>query len=63
MQPFKKERFHLYIQYTMDQLYLLMDVEDDIPFNPLVTVVHEAVYDRIFQAAYPGGGRMALTRP
>lgn len=51
----------MYIQYTMDQLYLPMDLEDDIPQNHLVRVVNEAVNrlddDQIFKAAYPGGGR------
>jgi len=50
----------LYIQYNMDQLFLPMDLEEDIPENHLVRVVNEAVNridDRIFDAAYPGGGR------
>ena len=50
----------MYIQYTMDQLHLPMDLEDDIPPHHLVRVVHEAVNrldDRIFSAVYPGGGR------
>ncbi len=50
----------MYIQYTMDQLYLPMDLEEDIPENHLVRVVNEAVNrldDSIFTAAYPGGGR------
>jgi transposase len=44
----------------MDQLYLPMDLEEDIPTNHLVRVVNEAVNrldNTIFQAAYPGGGR------
>jgi len=50
----------LYIQYTMDQLHLPMDLEEDIPPGHLVRVVNEAVNrldDKIFTAAYPGGGR------
>lgn len=50
----------MYIQYTMDQLYLPMDLEEDIPQNHLVRVVNEAVNqldDAIFASAYPGGGR------
>ncbi|MFM9277391.1 IS1182 family transposase [Paenibacillus jiagnxiensis] len=50
----------MYIQYTMDQLYLPMDLEQDIPENHLVRVVNAAVNridDQIFAAAYPGGGR------
>ena len=44
----------------MDQLYLPMDLEEDIPENHLVRVVNAAVNrldDAIFDAAYPGGGR------
>ncbi|MNO61995.1 hypothetical protein D3C76_526570 [compost metagenome] len=50
----------MYIQYTMDQLYLPMDLEDDIPPHHLVRVVNDAVNrldDKIFDVAYPGGGR------
>lgn len=50
----------MYIQYTMDQLTLPMDLEDDIPQNHLVRVVNAAVNqlsDSIFASAYPGGGR------
>ncbi|NGP58031.1 IS1182 family transposase [Paenibacillus thiaminolyticus] len=50
----------MYIQYTMDQLCLPMDLEEDIPPNHLVRVVNAAVNrldDAIFDAAYPGGGR------
>ena len=50
----------MYIQYTMDQLCLPMDLEDDIPQNHLVRVVNAAVNrlnDSIFASAYPGGGR------
>ncbi|OME78572.1 transposase [Paenibacillus sp. FSL A5-0031] len=50
----------MYIQYTMDQLTLPMDLAEDIPENHLVRVVNAAVNrlsDRIFAAAYPGGGR------
>lgn len=57
---FKKGAISLYIQYTMDQLYLPMDLEEDIPENHLVRVVNAAVNrldDAIFDAAYPGGGR------
>ncbi len=50
----------MYIQYTMDQLHLPMDLEDDIPPHHLVRVVNEAVNrldDQIFKDVYPGGGR------
>lgn len=51
----------MYIQYTMDhQIYLPMDLEEDIPENHLVRVVNAAVNrldDKIFSVAYPGGGR------
>ncbi|KIL37715.1 transposase [Cohnella kolymensis] len=50
----------MYIQYTMDQLTLPMDLEEDIPENHLVRVVNAAVNrlsDNIFASAYPGGGR------
>nr|WP_229696322.1 hypothetical protein [Paenibacillus albidus] len=50
----------MYIQYTMDQLCLPMNLEEDIPENHLVRVVNAAVNrldDTIFDAAYPGGGR------
>ena len=44
----------------MDQLYLPMDLEEDIPKDHLVRVVNETVNrldDSIFAVAYPGGGR------
>ncbi len=50
----------MYIQYTMDQLSLPMDLEEDIPQNHLVRVVNAAVNrlsDSIFASAFPGGGR------
>lgn len=50
----------MYIQYNMDQLCLPMDLEEDIPENHLVRIVNDAVNrldDRIFESAYPGGGR------
>ncbi|MGG0816224.1 IS1182 family transposase [Paenibacillus alvei] len=50
----------MYIQYSMDQLYLPMDLEEDIPQNHLVRIINHAVNridDQIFTAAYPGGGR------
>jgi transposase len=50
----------LYLQYTMDQLCLPMNLEEDIPEHHLVRVVNAAVNrldDAIFDAAYPGGGR------
>jgi transposase len=50
----------MYIHYTMDQLCLPMDLEEDIPPQHLVRVVNEAVNrldDSIFASAYPGGGR------
>ncbi len=57
-----KEAISLYIQYTKDQLYLLIDLEEDTPPHPLVRVVNEAgnrLDDTIFDAVYPGGGRKA----
>ncbi|MBM6998516.1 IS1182 family transposase [Paenibacillus sp. DXFW5] len=50
----------MYIQYTMDQLCLPMDLEEDIPQHHVVRVVNAAVNrlsDTIFASAYPGGGR------
>jgi hypothetical protein len=38
-----KGAISLYIQYTMDQLYLPMDLEEDIPENHLVRIVFAAV--------------------
>lgn len=50
----------MYIQYNMDQLFMPMDLEEDIPANHVVRVVNAAIDcldDSIFAAAYPGGGR------
>nr|WP_224753396.1 transposase [Paenibacillus terricola] len=50
----------MYIQYTLDQLCLPMDLKEDIPQTHLVRVVNAAVNrldDNIFSTAYPGGGR------
>lgn len=50
----------MYIQYIMHQLALPMDLAENIPENHLVRVVNAAVNrlsDRIFAAAYLGGGR------
>nr|WP_246321227.1 hypothetical protein [Paenibacillus germinis] len=50
----------MYIQYTVEQLCLPMDLEEDIPQNHLVRIVNAAVNrldDAIFDAAYLGGGR------
>lgn len=50
----------MYVKYTMDQLFLPMDLEEDIPANHLVRIVNEAVNrldEKIFASAYPGGGR------
>jgi transposase len=50
----------LYIQYSMNQLCLPMDLEMDIPMNHVVRVVNATVArlsDAIFAGAYPGGGR------
>lgn len=50
----------MYIQYSMNQLCLPMDLEMDIPENHLVRVVNAMVdqlSDTLFAAAYPGGGR------
>lgn len=44
----------------MDQLNLPMELEEGIPDNHLVRLVNAAVNrldDKIFAAAYPGGGR------
>jgi transposase len=49
-----------FIRYEMNQLFLPMDLEEDIPHNHLVRVVNTAVNrldDHIFATAYPGGGR------
>lgn len=57
----QKETTRFFVhQYTMDQLCLPMDLEEDIPANHLVRVVNAAVNrldNAIFDAAYPGGGR------
>ncbi|CAH1056046.1 hypothetical protein [Paenibacillus pseudetheri] len=45
----------MYIKYTMDQLFLPMDLEEDIPRNHLVRVVNAAINrldDAIFNAVY-----------
>ncbi|GGF95303.1 hypothetical protein ACFOHW_13715 [Paenibacillus abyssi] len=50
----------MYIEYTMDQLTLPMDLQEDIPENHLVRVINDAVNRlpmKIFTQAYPGGGR------
>jgi transposase len=55
-----KGAISLYIQYTMDQLCLPMDLEELIPAHHIVRVVNMAINsldDRIFTTAYPGGGR------
>ncbi|MGG3510509.1 hypothetical protein ABES58_34175, partial [Paenibacillus lautus] len=41
--PSTKGTISLYIPYTMDQLYLPMDLEDDIPPYHLVRIVNESV--------------------
>ncbi|HEY2491785.1 MAG TPA: transposase [Paenibacillus sp.] len=55
-----KGAISLYIQYTMDQLFLPIDLEEDIPQNHLVRLINIAVNrldDTIFSAAYLCGGR------
>jgi len=50
----------MYMQYTMNQLSLPMDLETEIPPHHVVRVVNETVdrlKDSIFDVAYPGGGR------
>lgn len=50
----------MFIEYSMNQLYLPMNLEEDIPENHLVRVVNAAVNqlsDSVFSSAYPGGGR------
>ncbi|MFD1678131.1 transposase [Alicyclobacillus fodiniaquatilis] len=50
----------MFIEYNMDQLYLPMNLELDIPPNHISCVVNTAVTrldDAIFEIAYPGGGR------
>ncbi|MCK8486578.1 hypothetical protein M0651_05240 [Paenibacillus sp. MBLB2552] len=50
----------MYIQYTMDQLCLLLDLEEDILQSHVVRVVNAAVNQTnvsIFASAHPGGGR------
>jgi transposase len=53
----QKDPVSLYKQYTMDQLCLPMDLEEDIPPNHLVHVVNAAVNrldDTIFDARFAG---------
>lgn len=50
----------MYKEYTMDQLSLPMDLQEDIPENHLVRVINDAVNrldTNLFTKAYPGGGR------
>ncbi|WP_238413493.1 transposase [Alicyclobacillus sp. TC] len=50
----------MFIEYNMDQQYLPMDLELDIPPGHISRVVNTAVNrldDTIFKTAYPGGGR------
>lgn len=50
----------MYMQYNMNQQYLPMDLETEIPANHVVRVVNDAVdrlKDALFDVAYPGGGR------
>ncbi|MGO4110237.1 IS1182 family transposase [Paenibacillus sp. YAF4_2] len=50
----------MYKEYTMDQLSLPMDLQEDIPENHLVRVINDAVNRldmSLFTKAYPGGGR------
>lgn len=50
----------MYMQYNMNQQYLPMDLETEIPANHIVRVVNDAVdqlKDAVFDEAYPGGGR------
>ncbi|MFY0544189.1 IS1182 family transposase [Brevibacillus sp. H7] len=50
----------MFIEYNMNQLFLPMDLEEDIPQNHPVRVVNDMANrldDEIFAAAYPGGGR------
>lgn len=57
-----KERFLLYIQYTLDQLCLPMDLEEDILQSHVVRLANAAVNQinvSIFASAHPGGGRVS----
>lgn len=50
----------MYIQYSMDQLWMPMNLEEWIASHHLVRVINDAVNqldDAIFDVAYPGGGR------
>jgi transposase len=50
----------LFIQYTMDQLCLPMDLETDIPPRHVARVINSFINrldDSLFTAAYRGGGR------
>ncbi|MDQ1909925.1 IS1182 family transposase [Paenibacillus sp. GD4] len=50
----------MFIQYTMDQLCLPMDLEMDIPPRHVARVINSFINrldDSLFTAAYPGGGR------
>lgn len=54
----------MYIQYTMDQLCLPMDLEEDMPDNHLARVVNAAVErldDTIFDAPIPAVAATAAT--
>lgn len=53
----------MYKEYTMDQLSLPMDLQEDNPKNHLVRVINDAVNHldmNLFTKAYPGGGRDRL---
>lgn len=55
-----ERKVSIYIQYSMDQLILPMNLAEDIPENHPVRVENAAMNrlsDRIFPNAYPGGGR------
>jgi len=50
----------MFIEYNMDQLFLPMDLEVDIPPNHISRVINAAVNrldNSIFEVVYPGGGR------
>ena len=55
-----KGEISLFIQYSMDQLCLPMDLEVDISSNHVARVVNDFINrldDRLFTEAYSGGGR------
>src|SRR5690606_19176807 len=60
MSNHSKGEVSLFIQYTMDQLCLPMDLGEDIPPKHIARVINDfvnALDDSLFTSAYKGGGR------